>query len=462
MANLLAVVKKTIDKYEMLSKGNRVLAAVSGGPDSVALLDVLHQLRDDFSIDIYVFHLNHMLRREADEDEAFVRELVRRYGVKGFFFRKDVADVARRKNLSIEEAGRLVRHVLLEELARRYHFDRIAMAHHLDDVAETFVMRLIKGASLDGLAGIPAVRGKIIRPLIEVRKKDILRYLEERQLDYRIDETNLTGDNLRAKVRNEIMPLVEEINPRFVDILGPNLLALKEDADFLNRLAQQEFDKHAVDLKHMYQFPLSIKKELPAPLVKRMILLAILKVKGDLKGIKREHIERIYAGMSVNTGFEFDLPGRMMAVTEYGKLLIGNTYRLLRDEIEPVQMILPDEKELKPSGLVIRVTEVDPADIQFTNEKWKCYLDADRLGKVITVRSWRRGDRIKPLGMSGTRKVHDIFVDEKVPRRLRKQTPIVVAEDGGIAWVAGFRVSEDYKITEGTERAYLLEVFRKE
>lgn len=125
-------------------------------------------------------------------------------------------------------------------------------------------------------------------------------------------------------------------------------------------------------------------------------------------------------------------------------------------------MIVPDEKELKPSGLVIRVSEVDPADIRFSDEKWKCYLDADRVGRVVTVRSWKRGDRIKPLGMSGTRKVHDIFVDEKIPRRIRKQTPVLVAEDGGIAWVAGLRISEDYKITEGTERAYLVEVFRKE
>lgn len=462
MERLVADIRKTISKYEMLSDGDRVLAAVSGGPDSVALLDVLSQLQSEYNLEIYVFHLNHGLRKEADEDEAFVRQLVKRYGMKGFFFKKDVAGLARRKGLSVEEAGRLVRYALMEELARRFNLDRIALAHHLDDVAETFLMRLIKGASLEGLAGIPAVRGRVIRPLIEVRKKDIIRYLEEKQLDYRVDKTNLSGDNLRARVRNEIMPLIEEINPRFADVLGPNLLALKEDADFLNRLAQQEFDRHARDLTHMYQFSLSVKKELPAPLVKRMILLAILKVKGDLKGIKREHVERIYAGMSVNTGFEYDLPGRVMAVTEYGKLLIGNTYRLLRDEIEPVEMIVPDEKELKPSGLVIRVSEVDPADIRFSDEKWKCYLDADRVGRVVTVRSWKRGDRIKPLGMSGTRKVHDIFVDEKIPRRIRKQTPVLVAEDGGIAWVAGLRISEDYKITEGTERAYLVEVFRKE
>lgn len=446
-------VLKTIEEYQMIKPNEKVLVAVSGGPDSVALLKSLLALKDHLKIEISVFHLNHKLRgRDSDFDAIFVKKLAEDNKIPVYSYAYDVKSFAKKKKLSLEEAGRIIRYGLMEKLARDKGFDKIAVAHHIDDRVETFFIRLIRGASLDGLASIPAVRGKIIRPLFNVKKSEILSYLKKTNQDYRIDLTNFALDNLRAQIRNSLIPMIIKLNPKFRENLIENLETVRDDVHLLNILAKKEYLKHVEKREGLVYIPLLLKKKFPKSLLMRIIKLAIADSGGDLKKITKAHLDSLYRGFDVETGFEYHLPGKLMAVTEYGNMVIGYAPRLLREEIEPQYFEIPATIRLNPTPFILSAEFVE-GNINIEPNKNVCYLDAEKAGTRFMVRSWRKGDRMILLGMSGLKKLHDIFVDEKVPRRTRKQIPVVITENGKIAWVGGLKVSEEFKITESTRKA---------
>lgn len=454
-------VLKTIEDYHMTKPGEKVVIAVSGGPDSVALFKVLLNLKDYLNIRISVFHLNHKLRGlDSDMDAIFVNKLAENNKIPVYSYSFDVKSFAKKKKLSLEETGRAVRYNLMEKLAQEKGFDKIAVAHHIDDRVETFFIRLIRGASLDGLASIPPVRGKVIRPLFNVRKSEILSYLKRTDQDYRIDLTNFTLDNLRAQIRNSLIPVVTEMNPKIRENLIENLETVRDDAIFLNALAKAEYRKRVQKKDGLIYIPVSLKKRIPKALLVRIIKLAIADSGGDLKLISRTHLETLYRGLDTDTGFEYHLPGKLLAVTEYGYMLIGYTPRLLREEIEPQYFEVPSKVALKPTPFILTAEFVE-GEIEIETDKNVCYLDAEKAGTQFMVRSWRKGDRLVPLGMSGSRKLHDIFIDQKIPKRMRKQVPVIVAENSRIAWAGGLKISDEFKITDSTKKAIRLKLIEK-
>lgn len=258
----------TIQRFNMLKKGDKVIVACSGGPDSVALLYLLNQVKKKYDLKLAVAHINHKLRgKESDEDERFVKRLARDLGLDFYAKAFEVKSIAKKKKLSIEEAAREVRYGYLNSLARRIKADKIALGHNADDQAETVLMRLIRGAGGLGLSGIPAAKGKIIRPLLEVKREEIEQFLKEADLGFRIDSTNLRKDYLRNRIRLELLPyLKRKYNPKIVDILNRTATILSAQEDYLKRLTLKEFrgvakeenEKISLDLDKLFSYEFSI------------------------------------------------------------------------------------------------------------------------------------------------------------------------------------------------------------
>jgi tRNA(Ile)-lysidine synthase len=248
---ILERIKKTIQEYQLLEKKDKILIAYSGGVDSTALLSMLLELRDEWSFGLFLGHFNHKLRHTADEDEQFVRRMAKKYSLPLYVGSKDVSSYARIKKLNIEEAGRELRYDFLKKTALKIGGAKIATGHNMTDQAETFLMRLMRGSGLRGLAGIfPLVEGIVVRPLIQVERQDIEAYLKEKGIEFRIDESNLDRRFLRNRIRMDLIPYIKKnFEPEIVPSLGRIASIIREEDSFLEKIAQEK-TKRAVSKKN--------------------------------------------------------------------------------------------------------------------------------------------------------------------------------------------------------------------
>lgn len=455
---VLSKVRKAVSDFSLLKPGDRVLVAVSGGPDSTALLLVLQELRSELKLSLAVFHLNHMLREDAERDEAFVRELSERLSLRCFAFREDVGAVARAEKISLEEAGRKVRYRLMEDVARREGFERVALGHTMSDVAETLVMRLVTHSSFEALKSIPPRRGMFVRPLIYLSRSELLSYLNFMGQDYCVDETNTSGENIRSIVRNRIMPEIRQINPSFEEKAFALARTVSEFSDFLDRLAKREAENlvsategiHCLDAKGILEVH---------PVLARKVVYDFLVGAGvSRKKITSETVERVLR-MAKERVKSLDLSGDLKAVFSQNSIkIVRKESALTLPEVElkvPGRTAIP-EAEVE---IVAELLEEKPEDLG--DGKLTCVLDAEKVGKKVLVRGFKPGDRMVPLGMRSEKKVHDLFVDEKVPREKRQVIPLLVAENGRICWIPTLRVSEEFKVNGGTRAFYRFRLFKR-
>ncbi|MGH8103171.1 MAG: tRNA lysidine(34) synthetase TilS [bacterium] len=418
----------------MLRRGDQVLVAVSGGGDSMALLHYFVALSKQRGIQVSAFHLNHQLRgREADADEAAVRRYCDALGVALTVHREDVAARAKRARQSLEEAGRAARYEHLGAVCRRIGANRIATAHTATDNAETVLMRILQGTSLDGLGGIPPVRDSIIRPFISVSYEQVRAYASRHKVPFRDDSSNRDIRFLRNRIRRHVMPLLQkEINAQVVAALNR-----------LSAISQGERQRLDRELKRAYRRfalgrTLSLKVFNEAEWLRRRVVRDWLMdngIKPDLATIDR--MEDLWMKRH---GASLDLPGGL---------------RLYR-EIKYMSLVLPGEA---PESVSL-TAEIRPAD-GFTLPPDippdEAYLDADRVAGEPRIRYWIYGDRFHPLGAPGAAKLQDFFVNQKVPRHLKSRIPLVV-DDEKILWVIGYRISDAVKLTPATTRLLHLKI----
>ena len=307
-------IRNSINRYEMLEKGERVLVAVSGGPDSVFLLYILNRIKDTLGIKLYVAHLDHSLRgRESQGDALFVKKLSDKLGIK--VVRSKLSKRKSKSKLSLEEILREKRYEFFKKAARKLRVGTVATAHTLDDQAETVLMRLIKGASLKGVVGIHPVRIdkdiKFVRPLIETEKKDILKYLKEKKVPFRTDRTNLEDKFLRNRVRNKVLPYLAKINPRIKRSLFNVAESLREDFEFIEKekrktrrlIKTKKSDRHIL-LRDILLQPKALQKEI--------IREAMLSIGGNIKKLSFRHWKDIDLFVRrTEKGKSLDLPGRV-------------------------------------------------------------------------------------------------------------------------------------------------------
>jgi tRNA(Ile)-lysidine synthase len=468
----LRKLKQTIARYDLLEKGDKVLVAVSGGPDSVALLYALLEIRDEFNLGLCVAHLNHKLRgRESDEDQKFVKNLAQKLDLKFFSKSIDVKKEAKRMRLSLEEGARLVRYRYLENLADKIKADKIALGHQADDQAETFLMRLLRGAGGLGLSGIPPKREKIIRPLIEIKKEEIEKFLKEKRQSYRTDSSNLLPNYFRNKIRLLLLPLIKKkFNPKIVEVLNRTSNIISFQQQYLEKKSEETLpfpcktkmkDKIVLDLKRFMNYDISLKRE--------MIRLCVKKLNGD----------RFASPATGSTDLSFDSIERTLSLIQKGESgrrvklgrntwaeVSGENLVIYKEKKKPhnYPISFPGEKNLRSLRMRIRSEIVSrsslPQEIKSKGEE-VAFLDWEKLKRPFNLRSRRPKDKFKPLGMQGTKSIADFLIDTKVPRYERDEVMLLTTQ-GKIAWVVGYRISDEFKVTDKTKRVLKIEVIRKQ
>jgi tRNA(Ile)-lysidine synthase len=449
----LQKVKHTIARHRMISEGDCVIVAVSGGPDSVCLLHILHELKDELNIRLVVAHFDHGLRSAEDESEtAFVRDLAQ--SLKVPFETAKGRLLSKRTRGSREEVARNARYAFLEKVRKKHKAQKIALGHNLNDQAETILMRLLRGSGPSGLTGIPPSRdGSIIRPLIEIERQEIENYLKEKKLASVTDSSNLKTDYLRNKIRLEIMPLLEEQQPQLTRLLAQTAEILRDEDDYLEQTAEAWVGKNIEILpQNALSMPIPYFLKLPVASRRRVIRLAIKDVKKDLRRISWDHIEAIQRlAQAEKPQAALNLPGRLTVRRTYGHLILSAS---MKRKPKPFHYRLdePGAYDLREIGRSISFEEIkNRRDLRLRGSKWTALLDAETLRFPLTLRSFKAGDKFIPFGMKGHKKLKDFFVDLKLPLEQRYLTPILCWNDKPV-WVCGFRIDDRFKVTSDTKR----------
>ena len=464
-----------IRTHNMLAPGQRVVAGLSGGADSVCLLSLLADLREEYSLELRAVHVHHGLRgEEADRDAAFSRELCRSLGVPFSLAFVNVKEEAGKRRISEEEAGRILRYQVFEREAGRWEQElrrektaepagsqpesvKIAVAHHGDDSAETILYQLFRGSGLKGLSGIPPARGNIIRPLLCAERREIIAYLEEKGLPFVTDSTNLENDYARNKIRNQILPMaVQEINQGAADhisrageLIGEADRFFEERAE---RMLETLLETEALETGETKEqgsesaaLSVSGLLELSHIEASYAVRAVFKRKKWPLRDVTSGHIESVLALLRGRTGAGSDLPGGLRAERSYDRLILA--------KLQPGQTEKRDE-----SGLPSLFMEVADRENQGEIPKnlYTKWFDYDKIKDTLSVRYRLPGDYITLKG-GGRKSLKSLFIDEKIPREERSHIPLL-AEGSHVLWVIGGRISEYYKVTEETERILKVQV----
>jgi tRNA(Ile)-lysidine synthase len=461
----------TIRRHALFGRGDRVLVALSGGPDSVALLRVLGELEAGGELSVAgVAHLNHGWRDAAHGDEQFCRALAAEVGVP---FRSDLVDVrglAARLRVSLEDAGRRARYELFDRVATELGADVIATGHTRDDQAETFLLRLLRGAGPRGLGGIHPRSGRVVRPLLEISRDELRTYLSAREQPFREDESNRDLSIPRNRIRHQLLPLLcRDFSPAIAQVLAREAAIARQDED---RLQQEAID--LVDLivlrsntgQEAVELDAQALAGLHPALAVRVARLALERVApGRFVGFG--HVERLLAlARDPRRRGALSLPGQQ-AVWRGDTVVLTPS----RDAPRPfsnsfqVSLSIPGEVVLAAQGWAVSAGDTQPGQSPGTFKvdcpRLEQAVAAEGLSLPLAVRSRKPGDRFSPLGMGGRRKkLQDVLVDYKVARESRDSLPLVVDSADKIVWVVGVSVAEDFRVTEASQAVIFLKARR--
>ena len=446
-------VRNTISRYDMISHGDRIVVAVSGGPDSVCMLDIIYQLKDDLGLKLMVAHLDHGLRPDEDDAETrFVKSLAGSLQLP--FDIKKAGRLMAQQESSLEERARHVRYRFLEEALQKFSAQKIAVGHNLNDQAETVLMRLMRGSGPSGLAGIPPLRNeKIIRPLIELSRVEIESYLEDRGLKYVTDASNLEPRYLRNSIRLELLPQLQKYQPRIVELLGQTAGIMRRDDECLEEMAKAwvKGQDESGDGREI-RFHLSSFIKLPEALKNRVIRYALRETGGSLRRVSLRHIEAVRRLAAAEKPQAMaNLPNNINVRKDYDTLV----FDLVKDtEAQGFCCFLdgPGTFHLDALRCTISLEEkVSSALAEMNASPWTAFLSAENLTYPLMIRNFLPGDRFVPLGMSGHKKLKDFFIDLKLSSKARANIPILT-HSNRIVWVCGLRIDDRFKVTKDTKK----------
>ncbi len=446
-------VLKFIDDKNLIGKNDKILIALSGGPDSVFLFYFLNKYKRRFRISLGAVHINHKLRgADSDNDQKFCKELCERFSVPFYTINKDVKSYARKKKLSLEEAGREIRYTEFSKTAKGNNFTKIATAHNCSDNAETVFLNLIKGTGVKGLAGIPYQRGNIIRPLLILTKSEILKYLEDNGISFRTDASNLQSDFDRNFIRNELFPLIKnKLNAAFEEKVF--------NASSLIRSFSNQFEKiidnAAGEISEFRNGRLKIS------------IAALKKFDGEIAGyIFKVSIEKKF-GISLNFKNLKDILSLIQAQTGT-QIILSKGITALRERNEIVVLKKKSEREFANAAVEIRsgqtvklnskkfsIVNSVKLPLKFSSDRNREYISADNIEENFLIRKWKPGDRFHPIGLKGTKKLSDFLNEQKISS-VDKKNQLVLTNGGKIVWVIGLRLDERFKITDKTNRIFEL------
>ena len=429
-------------RSELFRSGERVGVAVSGGPDSVLLLEFMRGLAREMGLRLAVVHFNHHLRgAESDEDERFVQELARRHGLEFLRGEANVSEVARERRRNIEATARDLRYRFFFSWASQGRLEKVATAHTANDQAETVMMRLVRGASTSGLAGIyPVLEGKIVRPFLCLTRPEIEQEIRRRKLDFRIDASNSDLRLRRNKVRRELLPLLEkEFNPRVVMLLKEAADRAREDEAYLEEQARERALPWRVREGSEEKIPLRPLLEFPPAVARRVLRQMILSARGTLRGVAYTHLEALLRfATQAQSGRSLVLPGGIEALKEFDWLILAPGPQAHVDGEFAYSVKAPGEVSVPLLGRTFRFEILEPEGRQKAyNRSEKAGLDPRKLSGELLFRNWHAGDRFRPLGSRKLSKLKELFRQHKIPLAQRKLWPVL--ESGKeIVWVRGF------------------------
>jgi tRNA(Ile)-lysidine synthase len=449
---LLAFVRQVIERYGMIRRGDGVVAAVSGGPDSVALIHILNMLKADMDFWLVPVHLDHQLRQESFLDAEFVRDMSRELGLEAQVRSVDVREIAGLRGVSLEEAGRSVRYAFFEEIRDSSGARVIATAHHVDDVLETFFLRIFRGSSLQGLTGIAPTRGCIVRPLIETSRAHIIGFLEEQRIPYRIDSTNLEISSDRNFVRNRLIPVIGQHFPNFRKPLRRTIGLLGDEEHLVRELAEKLYSQTVLCNETGLQMSVPALRSVPTVLASRVILLALYNLSGPDVRWTQSHVRAVWRLLrSANPSGMAHLPEGFLAAREYDRLVLS---RGSAAESKPLSQILvsaPGIVEVPGTGLILRLHLIEREDMRLQEYDGitAAAFDADTVSFPLTIRNPAPGDRFRPWGLQGTRKLKKVLIDLKIPKGRRENLPLLLKGEE-ILWIPGVRRSDAAPIKDST------------
>jgi tRNA(Ile)-lysidine synthase len=446
--DFVEAVERTILARQLLCRGQSILVAVSGGLDSMVLLHVLHSLSARNRWRLIISHFNHHLRGvESDADEQFVRRSAANLGLRFIRGSAHTAAFARRQKVSIETAARELRHQFLAHTARRLKIDTVALAHHADDQIELFFLRLLRGSSGEGLAGMkwagPSASDEkvhLIRPLLDQPKAALRTFSEQRRIAFREDSTNAQCDFLRNRVRHKLLPLLaQQFQPALARTVLRTMEVVGAEADFVRKAAEKwlqrkrpaNFERlHVAVQRQVVQVQLRRLGTVPEFDLIEQLRRAIEQpiALGPEGAVFRDRAGRIVRKTLVQSGFQAG-----EAVLQVN----GNSGKTSFGGLDIRWEIIAGGNQVKRAPRFLAGVE---------------YFDADKVGSIVLVRHWRPGDRFQPIGLSSPVKLQDLFTNEKIPRSTRHQLVVVTTASGEIFWVEGLRIAERFKLDKRTRR----------
>lgn len=433
-------VRGYIESWQMIRPGDRVIAGISGGADSICLLFVLLELKDEIGFEAAAVHVNHGLRGEnADRDETYVREVCEKAGVKLFTFHEDVGEYARRRRLSVEEAGREVRRSCMEKAFGQWGGTRIALAHQQNDNAETILFNLCRGSGLRGMGGIPPKNGVWIHPLLCLSREEIEAYLKDREILYCTDETNFEEHFTRNRIRKHVIPYLEKyVNEKAVAHMAQCADAIRETGEYVEEKTA-EYVKRCIKTENQGEILLVEDefKRVPGALKQRVIREVLCEAAGSRKDISAAHVDAAHALLGRQVGRMAKFPYNVVAYRNYDGLLFRNC------------AVAQKPKVGGKADFWMRIFENESAT--FPEKNYTKWFDYDIITNTVKIRHREPGDYIVIDKNGGTQKLKQYFINEKVPRELRDG--IWLAADGKeIIWIVGYRQSQAYQVTDNTRR----------
>ncbi|HCQ5685557.1 TPA: tRNA lysidine(34) synthetase TilS [Clostridioides difficile] len=447
-------VLSTINKHNLIQKGDKIVLGLSGGPDSVCLLHVLNRLKKDFNIEIYAAHLNHQIRGiEAQKDALYVSKLCEDMGIVFFVKSINVPKYCENEGLSLEEGARKLRYEMFYEIKDKIKANKIAIGHNLNDQAETVMMRVMRGTGLKGLKGIDYIRDNcIIRPILDVERNEIEEYCEAYNLNPRIDKTNLENIYTRNKIRLDLLPYMKDnFNSNVIESIVRMSNSLKSDNDYIEKEAEAKFREVSnIKEKGFVEINLDDFVCLHDAIKVRVLRNSIKHILGDTNFVDQRHIEDI---MSLEDNSKVNkmltLPRNIFVYRKKDSIILTNE-EIVNEEIEFYYNVPSNGfikiKELKQI-IETQVMSIDRYKSMKLDNSSKGF-DFNKVKGGIVIRSRRQGDKIK-LAM-GSKKVKDLFIDLKIPREERCKIPIITDSEG-IICVGDYKISENYKIDENTK-----------
>ena len=456
--------KNFIIKKNLLKNSNKILLAVSGGPDSLAMLDLFLKIKDDFNLKIAVAHLDHMFREESKAEADFVEEFAQNKKINFFRKRVNLPEIIKEDNVSAEAAAREERFKFFKKILRKYNFDLLALAHHRDDQAETVLLNLFRGSGLQGLSGIQAkteFKGmKIIHPMLNFSKNEILNYCQYNNLKACFDSSNSKNIYSRNIIRNKILPIIEKnINKNAKEVIARSSNLIASENEFLKKLAEDKYKKILIE-KTKNKIVIDLKQfENFAQVIQRRIYRYIYqKLNNKLEDLYLDHILEIEKLLkNKKTGRGIDIPAGIRVEISYSTLVFlkdKNNGQSINKKLE-----LSAKKELKidnQRSLKIRI--ISRKDFSFTSNSKQAAFDYEKLNLPLFIRNRKAGDKLIPLGMEGHKKVKDILIDQKVSRYKRDQLLVIEDAEGKIIWLAPYKISDEHKITEKTDKVLILKL----